>query len=361
MKLARPALRIAESGAYPSYYRPNGGSDPNVMNLSGSYLGPVHDPKRSGQVSVSGNKVVYDEIQRRLGNPAAGAAGPSPADSLVIDSVLAQYRAFVKRPSLSSLEKQRIQAHVDQFTDLQRRIGLASMPRASQCSVPASAAGADLPLYDHYIWNSHDKVAKNYNDLIAAAFACDVARIVVMPIFFNGNDAYYQGEECHKNSHRQINSMADSPEQILANVVKWNGYLADKVKDLLAKLDAMIEFDGSTTLDNTVVLWGSEMGASDTHEAESLLAFVAGGRNAGFNQGNYVDFTLRPTQGKGTPIGRPNTSLLVTIMKSLGMQPEEYMNQGSPGGFGQVDDGFVYDQRRKTTWRNQPLPFLFRG
>jgi hypothetical protein len=327
-----------------SWYRPAGGRDPNVSGGSTLFL--------------NGNQTVFDNVKARFGSGTSTVSpATSNAESLMIDKVLAQFNSFMNRRSISSLERQHVQSHVDLITDLQKNIVAAPAPSAGNCTIPAGASGQSS--------QGKNQLYRNYFDSIVAAFSCDSTRIGVVQFGHLSDDGIPAADEqVHRNSHRDASSSYGG--DFVGNSAKWHGWIAQRIMELLTKLDSITEFDGSTMLDNTIILWGSEMGDSSQHASASVMAFIAGGKNANINQGNYIDFTVNPHeyfQGNqaNDPIGLPYAGLLVTIMRALGMQSSEYLNQGDQAGFGQIDEEFVVDERRRTTWRNNPLPFLYTG
>jgi hypothetical protein len=343
---SRPGLRIQEWDArYVSWYRPAGGRDANVSGGQSLYL--------------RGNQTVFDNVKARFGSGTSTVSQTQTnGEKLMIDKVLAQFNAFMNRRSISSLERQHVQSHIDLVTELQKKIisAPAPAPAGGACTIPPTAAGQD--------GQGMTQVYRNYLDSIVASFSCDVSRIGVVQFGHLTDGGLPAGDQAvHDNSHRTAGGFGSD---FIGNSAKWHGWIAQRVMELLAKLDSITEFDGSTMLDNTVVLWGSEMGDSSAHDSASVMAFLAGGKNAGFNQGNYIDFTINPYQyfqgnTANAPIGMPHAGLLVSIMRGLGMQPSEYLYQGDQGGLGQIDEAFVVDERRRSSFRNNPLPFLYTG
>jgi hypothetical protein len=52
----------------------------------------------------------------------------------------------------------------------------------------------------------------------------------------------------------------------------------------------------------------------------------------------------------------------VTVLRTMGVEPAEYMSAGDGGGFGVFDDTHPYQAGRYKPYRlhrNSPLPFVF--
>lgn len=67
-------------------------------------------------------------------------------------------------------------------------------------------------------------------------------------------------------------------------------YYVEQLAALADRLQAQVLDDGSTLLDNTLILWCSEMGAGDTHSLKDMPLVAIGGGAHGFQQGVSVDF-----------------------------------------------------------------------
>ena len=74
---------------------------------------------------------------------------------------------------------------------------------------------------------------------------------------------------------------------------------------------------GSTLLDNTSILFGSNLGNANAHHARNLPIFLAGG---GFKHGRYV----ARARNKNTPL----SNLFVTMLNNAGLETESFGQSG---------------------------------
>jgi hypothetical protein len=79
-------------------------------------------------------------------------------------------------------------------------------------------------------------------------------------------------------------------QNAFGSITRWN---AGKVAELCTKLDAIIDPDGKTALDNTVVFFGGCMHGSN-HDCGELPTALIGGGNLGLKQDTHVAFDRRP-------------------------------------------------------------------
>ncbi|MES2963882.1 MAG: DUF1552 domain-containing protein [Bdellovibrionota bacterium] len=230
-------------------------------------------------------------------------------------------------------------------------------PTQVSCTTPnVSFATSSDPLRKSY---------ENVNSMIVAAFACGHTRMasIFMPDYIDANPAHqnYHGWS-HEDSASSVNSLAVA-----------NRWVAERVLDLIKKLDATIEADGTRMLDNTLVVWGNEQGiqvSSQGHKSNNLPLMVAGGTNMGFVQGNYIDYRTRPFVHEANrtdfaALGRPYNQFLASIMLSMGVPRAEFSAYGElPGKFGafkaptEYFNGY-YDRYASTY--DDAIPFFYRG
>ncbi|MDP3498987.1 MAG: DUF1552 domain-containing protein [Myxococcales bacterium] len=329
------ALRISDSRAF-GFWRPGGGTS-----------GPV-----TRQSTVSTRNL------RTLMTPLLGAAsGPAPVATLdeaaLLDRVLLRYRGLETHMSLSLDDQQRVQAHAQRLTELRARAAATATPAPAQTSCAGLAAAP-----------AGTRVIDRYNDvtsIIAAAFACDVTRIATLYLSHYDDEGTVGMSRHHDNSHLSRNDPT-----VLGNCRAWYGWQAARVASLMSKLSAITEFDGSSVLDNTVLVWANEDGVGDHHSAEGLPVLVAGGARGRLRMGQYLDFRRRPAltsggYGGGRPQpGAPWSSGLRSVMTALGVPAAEFDRQGTHGAFGQFQP--TYDMsvniQDAANRRRQLLPYF---
>jgi hypothetical protein len=108
-----------------------------------------------------------------------------------------------------------------------------------------------------------------------------------------------------------------------ANFEAYNriqAWYAGRLAYFLGKLDSYTEGDG-TLLDNTLVLWATEIGESTQHDLRLMPYVFAGGAGGKIRTGRYLDFgTTR----------RDNNQMLVSMAHAMGV--EELTSFGDPSG-----------------------------
>lgn len=132
---------------------------------------------------------------------------------------------------------------------------------------------------------------KVQTDLMVAALACDRARVASLQLHFSGahlpnffkSDLSRVGDSWHDEVAHLSATNATSRE--LFN--KFLTYHAEWVAYLAKQLDSIPEGDG-TMLDNTLIMWGFEVGTDHNHDVRDFPYLLIGGRGFGINSGRYM-------------------------------------------------------------------------
>jgi hypothetical protein len=110
-------------------------------------------------------------------------------------------------------------------------------------------------------------------------------------------------EEHHELSHAADNDVAASDK-----LIKINAWHAEQIKYLLDKLSAAKEADGGSLLDNSIVLWGNELGAGNSHTYKDIPWLLAGGAGSKLRLGRFL-----------ANKDQPHNNLLLTICHAMGL------------------------------------------
>ena len=111
------------------------------------------------------------------------------------------------------------------------------------------------------------------------------------------------GNHHNLSHHGQVSSKIDQLKKIETGIVNCFGSLLGKMK---SKSES-----GLPLLDNTSILFGSNLGNANAHHARNLPVFVAGG---GYSHGQYIE------QKEGTPF----CNLFVSLLNNVGVETESF-------------------------------------
>jgi hypothetical protein len=205
---------------------------------------------------------------------------------------------------VSARDKQLLERYLDTVRALEKS---SAQVASSMCrSVPAPAAVPEPPgpqqgLSQGQDGYDHELHADVMNELITLAFECDRTRVVTHLLDDSRSEfeyrnipaadrervglAYRAGDSLHYHqSQHGSGALGDAPEggryPVLTpsnrSFAAINAWMCRKVAQLALKLDAIPEGDG-TLLDNTVLVFGSEMRTHD-HDAYDLPLVLVGGQ-----------------------------------------------------------------------------------
>jgi hypothetical protein len=99
---------------------------------------------------------------------------------------------------------------------------------------------------------------------------------------------------------------ADSDTATMEKLVQINIWHSQQLKYIADKLAAAPESDGTTMLDNTLMLWGNELGKGNTHTYKDIPWMLLGG-GGGLRMGRYLQYP-----------STPHNNLLTTILNAFG-------------------------------------------
>ncbi len=236
----------------------------------------------------------------------------------LLGSVMAEYKAL--RCQVGSEDRQRLDRHVDELQGLSTRLGLTG--GGSACKKPTAPTGINATAFDQM-----PQVNRAMMDLVAMAFACDLTRVVGFQMHapdMDSNGIYsWLGHDTiwHLITHQ----MGTDPLQRIQDTNLWQ---AAQLLYLVQKLKGLQEADGSSVMDNTVIVWTSEIGRGWTHDPRDVAWHLIGKGQGYFDTGKYIRFS-------GNPTTRHNRLLLHLLhyfgVEAAGFGHPDYQGSALPG------------------------------
>ncbi|MFO0727777.1 MAG: DUF1552 domain-containing protein [Myxococcota bacterium] len=288
----------------------------------------------------------WDEVFRDFMAPNMPRENPNRS---LLHAVHDDYARVQRNPRLSALDKQALDRHLSFLSDIE-----SSLMTQTQlaCTVPARprSIANDYPWRDvSSIQDLVDTVSLMI-DVAVAAIRCDVTRVVTFNVQKALYDvgaglvaSYHESADVAGDWH-QFAHEADGNPTAKRNFVAISKWIAQAVFGaFLDRLDVE-EADGKTFLDNSLVVWGNELGYN--HYSTDVQTLMAGSAGGALRTGYYVDYIdwrqdyANPIPGWGTlSPGVPHNRWMVTILQSMGLSPSDYESGGRPGyGWDQLSD-----------------------
>jgi Protein of unknown function (DUF1552) len=211
------------------------------------------------------------------------------------------------RSRLGKVERVKLDAHANAILELERRLGKLASGQAVAC-----AARPKTP--KHYRTVAPDALVTDERaipeltatmiDLITASFACDVTRIATLQLGYAGAKWMFDWEKVGRDAHQDLAHSDHKDEgvdpvitKLLVTVHHW---YAAQVAALAQKLDAIPEGNG-TVLDNTLIVWASELGRGD-HDLKNVPLVLLGGASGAMGEGRFLDSAPQSFQRVGCTI-----------------------------------------------------------
>ena len=172
---------------------------------------------------------------------------------------------------------------------------------------------------------SYDDRFDMMSDLIASAFACDVTRVVTLTLgeLATADFGYdYLSDNVHKGLAHGIYDNEEKHQAMSA----YLSYHSEQVARLVDLLSSIPDSDGQSVMDNTLIVWGSEL-ADGWHGYQHYCPLFIGGSWA-FQTGRYhymphdTPIQLRTASGMTDISGKPHQSMLVSIAQAFGLSDD---------------------------------------
>jgi len=215
------------------------------------------------------------------------------------------------RARVGTEDYQKIDAHLEGLLAIERRItsGNPTTPTAT-CSLPErppAGGGRNGPTYPDQI--------VDMIDVLASSLACDVTRVASLQLSYGFSNVTHTWLG-HSSAHHSMSHDGTDRRVELQAIDTW---YAQQFAYLLEKLDSVPEGNG-TLLDNTLVVWGRELG-STAHRMERTPLIIAGGARGALTTGRFLNFDRQQ-----------HAALLVSIAQLMGIETNTIGNREEDTG-----------------------------
>jgi hypothetical protein len=251
----------------------------------GYQCGNLHPAKRMIYTSAGNTKNPHDDPAKAFetlfgGDVDLGEAAAARAElkqKSVLDAALADFKS--RRGKLSLADQARLDTHAESIRELERSL----TGTGSACTKPL--APTDI---------SAETAIDRQSDLIAGIFGCGLTRIASFQLRIADNDnSLYPWAGLDEGGHHTLSHEND--DATLATLTKVYTWYSERFAYLLDRLAATPDVDGTSVLDNTLVIWGSELGTGWTHSLDNVPFIFAGGAGGRLRGGRYLEVSNQLT------------------------------------------------------------------
>jgi hypothetical protein len=293
------ANRIGQGTAFPSLEfgaRVAGGEPLNTISYRGANQPnpPIDDPVQMYSRMFANANLSTTQLAKLIADRKT-----------VLDFVSSDIATLQAR--LAADDRARLDAHLTGIRTIEQQLTDAS----NTCVPPAQPTAAD-PNDE----SAFAPIVKTQLDLMILAQSCGMTNVSTF-MFANADSWQYYPFADVNEEHHALSHSSDSDSVSVEKLIKINVWQGQQVNYLLDQLAAVKEPDGSTLLDNTVVLWGNELGVGNTHDYKNIPWLLAGGASY-FKMGRALQFA-----------DVPHNNLLVSICNAMGFS--DVTTFGIPG------------------------------
>jgi hypothetical protein len=216
----------------------------------------------------------------------------------VLDFASGGLSSLQSRVPKSQLPK--VQAHLDAIRQLEQNLAMA--PTGPACVPPTFAGGPlspdprQLDAQTYAMWEQHKEIIKTM-------FVCDLTRVVTFTFGYGNSSIHFQrvlnngplaGK--YKDTNGNPISDPDGHHDIShnmggdANDAQYiiDKYYCDRTAELLAEMAATPDIGSGTLLDNTLVVFWSEVSNGNAHGAVDMPVLLFGGKFLKLNGGSHL-------------------------------------------------------------------------
>ena len=249
-------------------------------------------------------------FERLFSSPEAGNTKRDLYRKSILDYIAEDARSLKGR--LGQTDQQKLDEYLTGVRQIEQRIVRAEQQVRSRLLNPA---GLEKPTGIPADYQEHIRLM---GDLMVLAFQNDLTRICTFMLANEGSNKTYRflgvPEGHHQLSHHQ------NDEEKLKKIRKINQFHVAQFAYIIERLKSTQEADGSTLLDNSMVLYGSDMSDGNAHNNENLPILLAGRGGGTIASGRHVRYEQET----------PMSNLLVSMLNRVGAQVEQIGDSTGP-------------------------------
>ncbi len=259
----------------------------------------------------------FNRVFPNGGNTMGGGGGstdPRVARRLsVLDASAADLEA--PRSNLGDTEKTKLDLHLDAVREVERRLQGLTGGTGPTCSMPSIDANG-LDPSQLYVAERFPQILRAQMDVMVQAMACGMTRVgviqashhtseLIMSRFMN-TPMYDPGFDMRSHQASHYGANHDPNHREYRDYKLQATWWVDQFAYLLAQLAARPE-DGGTMLDQSLVLYCTEVCDGNTHGHDDMPFILAGGGAGRIRTGRLFDYGYRR-----------HADLLLTIARAMG-------------------------------------------
>jgi len=263
-RIGTTAFRSLEVGV-----RPGGGNAPRnrmIYRAPGQPLSPEGSPK-----------ALFDRLfTGGMGGSALGEQLRQDRKS-ILDLVLADLQRL--EPRVAREDSAKIKAHLEAIRAIETRLSSS----AALCATPTAPADFDAGANDNM-----PMVADLQIKLLASAIGCGLTNVASIQFDRNENSGtLFNWLFTDTRAHHELSHISDA--DALSKLTQIYTWYAKQLAALMTQLAAFPEGSGSA-LDNTLIVWCSEVANPQNHQTTNSPFVLAGGAGGALKMGRFLSY-----------------------------------------------------------------------
>ncbi len=244
---------------------------------------------------------------------------PAASRTLLVDRVLANYKSVRNNPRLGSQDRGRLDSHIELLGAAEARVKKIISGGCKQTQPPQN-------LIDRA------QILRTMNDVIVSIMSCGLASV-----FMGWARALLDADPgtWHTWSHDAFaaDGSVTNPSMYASHLDQNKAVMREMGLDLATKLDQVVQPDGTTLLDNTVILVIQEHNFQG-HSTVNIPVIGFGSAGGAFATDLYADYRAL-AEGRDDEIGQtcfgfPMNQLYANVLQAMGMTPADYERLNKP-------------------------------
>lgn len=234
----------------------------------------------------------------------------------ILDAVRDDIHRFQR--NLGGTDKSRLDQYLTSVRELEQRLAISG--EWEQKPKPQTKAAEPKDIADNAKFFPKIQVML---DMARLAFESDSTRIITLMVDGFATPVFEINEQQRtRDGYHNLSHHGQSKEK-LAELEKVDLQQMHHLRELLTTLAATPAADGARLLDQTMVLYGSNLGDANIHNCTNLPILLAGGR---LKHGHHLAFDSMQN--------KPLCNLFVTMLQHLGVETDAFAS--STGTFANI-------------------------
>lgn len=243
-------------------------------------------------------------FERMFGYGAGAGNSPEVArrktlQKSILDMVQEDAKSLQKK--VTAQDRAKLDEYFTAVRDIEQRI-----ERAEKMTKPLPK-GVQAP---SGVPDTYEEHIRTMFDLLVLAFQTDTTRIATFGLAHDGSNRSF-ADIGVPEGHHQLSHHQKDPEK-LRKLALIDTFYIKQLSYFLEKMKTTQEADGSTLLNNSMVVYGSAICDGDRHNHDQLPVIVAGGGRGAFSPGRHIAL------GSETPM----TNLYLSMLDRIGVPAE---------------------------------------